>query len=116
MVFKYIAPPESLKDNLTEGFYEIVYTGRSKYIIRHTSSFYVREGLNEYKYAPENYINVGDGYYRVKSKGSLLKLFGEKSGEMKKYLHMARIRIKQADKNQIASILKFYDSLLTSGR
>ena len=116
MVFKYFAAPECTKVNLTEGFYEIVYTGESKYIIRHISSFYVREGLNEYKYTPENYISVGDMYYRVKSKGSLLKLFGDKSGEMKKYLHMSRIRIKQADKNQIANILKFYDSLLTSGR
>jgi hypothetical protein len=115
LVFKYIAPPGSM-ENLTEGYYEIVYNGRSKYVIRHTSSFYVREGLNEYKYVPENYINAGNGYYRVKNKGSLLKLFGEKSGEMKKYLHMARIRIKQADKNQIAAILKFYDSLLTSQR
>jgi len=115
MVFKYFAAPECTKENLSEGFYEIVYTGASRYIIRHTSSFYVREGLNEYKYTPENYISVGDKFFRIKSKGSLLELFGDKSDEMKKYLQMSRIKIKQADKYQFANILKFYDSL-TSGR
>jgi hypothetical protein len=116
MIFKYFAAPECTKVDLAEGFYEIGYTGESKYVIRHTSSFYVREGLNEYKYTPENYISVGDKYFRIKSRGSLLKLFGDKSDEMKRYLHMSRIRIKQADKSQFTNILKFYDSLLTSGR
>ena len=31
--------------NLKEGFYEIAYEGTSKYIIKHESSFYVKEGL-----------------------------------------------------------------------
>jgi hypothetical protein len=116
MVFEYFAAPECIKENLTEGFYEIAYTGESRYIIRHTSSFYVRDGLNEYKYTPENYISVGDKFFRIKSKGGLLELFGDKSDEMKKYLKMSRVRIKQADKSQFVNILKFYDSLLTSGR
>ena len=101
---------------MKEGFYEIAYQGKSEYIINHASSFYVREGRNEYKYTPENYIRTGDVFYRVKSKVSLLKLFGEKSGEVKRYLHISRIRIRHADKKQFISILKFYDSLLTSSR
>jgi len=112
--FRYFRRPECLKKNLTEGFYEVVYQGKSNYIIRHTSSYYVREGRNEYKYSPENYISVGDVFYRVKTKANLLKLFGGKSGEVKKYLHSNRVRIKQAGKNEFVSIIKFYDSLITS--
>jgi hypothetical protein len=116
LIFKYFRLPECAKSNLKEGFYEVAYLGKSKYVIKHRSSFYVRQGLSEYNYAPENYISVGDVFYRIKNKSGFLKLFGEKSPEIKRYLHMSRIRIGQADKNQIVSILKFYDSLLTSAR
>ena len=114
--FRHFRLPECTRENLKEGFYEIGYQGKSKYIIKHESSYYMREGLNEYKYNPENYINVGDGYFRVKNKRALLNLFGEKSGEVKKYIHLSRIRIRQAGKDEFVSILKFYDSLFTSSR
>jgi hypothetical protein len=116
LIFRYFRPPDCTKNKLKEGFYEVAYLGKSKYVIKHASSFYVREGLNEYKYVPENYISVGDVFYRIKSKKNFLKLFGEKSPEIKRYLHMSRIRIRQADKSQFVSILKFYDSLITSTR
>jgi hypothetical protein len=116
LIFKYFRLPECSRNNLKEGFYEVAYLGKSKYVIKHTSSFYVREGLNEYKYSPENYFSVGDVFHRVKDKRSFLKLFGEKSGEVKKYIHLNRIRIRQADRNQFVSILKFYDSLIASAK
>lgn len=114
LIFRYFGFPDCSRLNLKEGFYEIAYQAGSKYFIKHTSSFFVREGRNEYKYTPENYFSTGDVFYRVKNRKSLLKLFGEKSGEIKRYLHLSRIRIRQADKNQFISILKFYDSLISS--
>jgi hypothetical protein len=111
MLFRYLRQSRSPETNLEEGFYEIAYQGKSKYFIKHQSSFYVKDGLNEYKYSPENYINTGGAFFKISGKASLLKLFGEKSAEVKKFLHMSRIRIRQADKNQFISILKFYDSL-----
>ncbi len=114
MHFKYLRAPECSEVNLKEGFYEIAYQGKSKYFIKHVSSFYVREGLNEYKYSAENYVSTGGVFYKISGKGSLLKLFGEKSGELKKFLHSSRIRVRQADKNQYISILKYYDSLSKS--
>ena len=96
--------------------YDIKYQVITKYGIKHVSYFYVREGLNEYKYSPQNYISMGDKFYKIKSRRTLLRLFGEKSGEVKRFLHLSRIRIRQADKNQIVSVLKFYDSLVTTVR
>jgi len=116
LLFRYFRLPECAKSNLKEGYYEIAYQGKSSFIIKHTSSFYVKEGRNEYKYTAENYIRAGDVFYRVKNRGNLLKLLGEKSSEVKRYLHMSRIRIRQADKNQFVGIIKFYDSLLTASR
>jgi len=116
LIFRQFRSPECRKKNLSEGFYEIAFQGGSTYIIRHKSSFYVREGRNEYKYSPENYISTGEVFHRIKSKSDLLKLFVGKSAEIKKYLHLARIRIKQADKQQFVEILKYYDSLKTAAR
>jgi hypothetical protein len=114
MQFKFLRQPQCSEVNLKEGFYEIAYQGKSKYFIKHVSTYYVREGLNEYKYSPENYVSTGDVFYKVTGKKSLLKLFGEKSVEVKKFLHSSRIKIRQADKSQYISILKFYDSLSKS--
>jgi hypothetical protein len=97
--------------NIKEGFYEIAYNGKSRYIIRHSSSFYTKEGLNEYKYSPENYFSVGGAYYEIKNKRTLLRLFGEESDKVKKYIRASRIRVNKADKDQFISILRFYDSL-----
>ena len=116
LIFRYFRSPECTKKNLKEGYYEVAYLGKSRYVIKHESSYYVREGLNEYKYVPENFISVGEVFYRVKNKSGLLKLFGDKSAEMKKYLHQSRIRIRQAGKYQFVSILKYYDSLLTPAK
>lgn len=116
LIFKYYRQPECAKNNLQEGFYEIAYTGKSRLFIKHTSSFYVREGLNEYKYSEDKYLSTGDVFFRIKTKGDLLKLLVDKSVEMKKYLHLTRIRIRQADKNQFVEILKYYDSLTGTTR
>jgi hypothetical protein len=116
LIFKYFKLSDCIINKLKEGFYEVAYQGKSTYVIKHASSFYVREGLNEYKYVPENYISTAVAFYRIKNKKSLLKLFGDKSGEMKKYLHLSRIRIKQADKKQFISILKYYDSLTAAAK
>ena len=116
LIFRYLRAPECLRDNLKEGYYEIAFLGKSRYVIRHGSSIYAREGRNEYNYVPENYLSTRDGFYRVKNKKGLLKLFGERSGDIKKFVHINRIRIRQADKIQFVSILKYYDSLISSSR
>ncbi len=116
LVFRFLNLSECSKLNLTEGFYEIAYQGRSKFVIKHKSSFYQKDGINEYDHFLEYYISTGEVYYKIKSKKSLLKLFGEKSGVMKKYLHESRFRMGQADRNQFVDILKHFDSLFLTSR
>jgi hypothetical protein len=109
--FRYFRLPECQEKNLKEGFYERVYNEKSEYVIKHESSFYVHEGLNNYKYSPKNLIRTGKHFYKVKNRKSLLALFGNKSGEVKKFIHDSGIRVRKADKTQILMVLKFYDSL-----
>jgi hypothetical protein len=114
LIFRYFRLPECSGKNLKEGFYEVVYEGKSQYIIKHESSFYVREGLNNYKYSPKNLISTGTAFNKIKSRKNLLLLFGENSKKVKEYIHSSGIRVRKADKGQFVSILKFYDSLQKS--
>ncbi len=110
--FRYLRAPESTKLKLIEGFYEIAYEGKSSYFIKHESSFYVREGLNNYKYAPVNLISVDNTFIKVKTMKNLLALFGERTGQVEEFIKASWIKTKRPDKNQIVRILKFYDSLV----
>jgi len=116
LTFRYLRPPECQIRNIKEGFYEIVYEEKSQYIIKHESTYYERQGLNNYKYSPKNYLSVGNEFVRVKNGRTLLKLFGEKSGEVKEFLKSSRIKVRKADKEQILSVIKFYDSVVASER
>lgn len=114
LIFKFFRFPEYSGTNIKEGFYEVVYEGKSKYIIKHKSSFYERQGLNEYKYSGDNYISTGNIFHEIKTRKSLLLLFREKSSDVKEYLHSSGIKVRKADKNQLLNVVKFYDSLITS--
>jgi len=111
LIFRNFRLPECSEKNLREGFYEVIYEGKSSYIIRHESSYYERQGLSNYKYSPKNYISTGNGYYKIKSLKSLLGLFGDNAVKMKEYIHSSGIRLKRANKKEIFSIIKYYDSL-----
>lgn len=98
-------------NGMKDGFYEIAYTGKSEFLIRHESSQYTYDAVSEYKYSPARYIWAEGKYTRVKDNKTFLAAFGPMSGEMKKYLKESRINVKRADKKQIVSVLTYFDSL-----
>ena len=57
---------------------------------------------------------VGDGFVRITSRKQFVNLFGNRSKEIKKFIKEKRIRIPRADKQQIADILRFYESIETT--
>ncbi len=111
MAFKYFAPEKNLNFNLPEGFYEVVYNGKSKCIIKHRSYLMVKDGLDEYIYSPTDYIMVNGIYSKLTNKKMFLRLFVDKSYAIKKFIHTNRIHIGKARKDEIATILNYYDSL-----
>ena len=97
-------------ENLPEGFYEVVYDQKCQFLIRHSSIVHERNGIDEYFYTPAGYINVGGGYTKIKSLRQFSKLFGTESDDVKKFITKSGINIRKADKNQVLSVLKYYDS------
>jgi hypothetical protein len=114
--FRHLRFSENSDKKLTDGFYEVVYEGQTKLIIKHLSTFYSKEGLSEYKYSPERYIWVGDKYHKIKNRKDLLLLFDDHSKEVKEFLRKEGIKVKKAEKERIVEVLKYYDSLKISGR
>ncbi len=114
--FKNFREPEASLLNLNEGFYELVYEGGSRFVIKHESREYLREGRNNYKYFPRYYISSGEKYTTYKNRQAFLRLFGNKAEDVKRFVKTAGIKVGRADKFEIVSILKFYDSLSISGK
>jgi hypothetical protein len=116
LIFRYFSQERNLNFNLPEGFYETGYDGRSKFIIRHRSYLSVKEGNDEYVYSPFYYIMIDSGYTKIAGKQAFLKLFGDDAGEIKKFMHINKVHIHRAGRNEIAAVLKYYDSLNLSNR
>jgi hypothetical protein len=108
--------PEASLLNLKEGFYELVYESGCIFVIRHESAEYLREGRKNYKYSPGYYISSGEKFSTFKNRKTFLRLFGNKTEDVKRFIKTAGIKVGRADKSQIVSILKFYDSLAVSGK
>jgi hypothetical protein len=113
LIFRYFKSSEGAKFNLPEGFYEVVYNGNSKYIIKHQSLVTQTESIDEYLYSPADYVMVGENFYRVQSKKGFVKLFGEKSKVIKKFMRTSEIHNRKMNKKQIASVLMFYDTVIS---
>ena len=97
--------------NLSKGFYEVVYDGSSKYLIRHISYTYDVKAVREYNYSPEKYISTGSGFVKFRTTGQFLRAFGDKSGYIREYLRNNGINIRKAGKSEIVSVLRYYDGL-----
>jgi hypothetical protein len=116
LIFRHFKSSDGVKFNLLEGFYEVVYDGKSKYIIKHQSLLTHTESIDEYLYSPADYVMVGENFYRVRSKNGFIKLFGEKSKVIKKFMRTSKIHNRKMNKKQIASVLMFYDTLISSDK
>jgi hypothetical protein len=112
LVFRHFKSGNGSKFNLPDGFYEVVYNGKSKYIIKHQSSVTREQSIEEYIYSTTDYVMVGEDYSRVRSKKGLVKLFAGKSREIKKFMRTSRIHNRKMDKKQISSVLKYYDTMI----
>lgn len=108
--------PEASLISLKEGFYELVFEGGFKFVIKHESKEYLREGRNNYKYSPVYFISTGEKFLTFNNRKSFLRLFGNKSEDVKRFIKSSGIKIGRADKFQIVSILKYYDALIVTGK
>ena len=102
---------DNSENEMESGFYEIAYDGDTRFIIRHKSTQYNYNALNEYKYSPSGYIFAGGKYNLIKNNKTFLPLFGESSEEIRAFLKSSKIKTKRAEKNEIVRVLEYSDTL-----
>lgn len=111
LLFRYLSKDMIPDFNLKEGYYEVVYDRKSKFIIRHLSSAFVNNGITEYQYFTISYINTGAGFERIIKIKQLMEIFGDNSHQARIYCRKNGIKMYSKDKKQIARVLKYYDTL-----
>lgn len=103
---------EFLNDNENRtdgGYYEVLYNGPSKYLIKHRALLYLSEARNEYKYSPENFILKDGKYFKVRNNKDFLNLFANRSKEIRSFMRRNRLNIRSASKQEIVMALKYCD-------
>jgi hypothetical protein len=114
--FRYFSKDSNSGFNLPDGFYEVVLDGTCKYLIKHKSAAYTLNNTIEYNYTPLGYISVCNGFSKITNTRHFIKLFGEKSDEIRKFVKRSGIKIRLADKKQISSVLLYYNSLVDQNK
>jgi len=111
MEFRHLRFKGDQSNGLQDGYYEIVSEGSTRFIIRHHSAEYTKDAVNEYHYLPGKYFYIGGKYHNIKTMKDLLTLCGDKSPELKDFIRSSRIKVRRADKRQMAEVLKKYELL-----
>ena len=111
LTFRLFRKKNNPSFNLNDGYYEVVYDGESKYLIKHISYLKRLPGNDEYIYEKENYVNAGNGFSKIGSRKQFVKLFGDYSSDVREFMEESGIKIRNSDKKDIMSVLKYYDSI-----
>jgi hypothetical protein len=114
--FRYLRFPSVSAGSPADGYFEVVYEGPSKFIIKHRSIVYLKDAIDEYKYSDQKYILSGNEFRKISNLKEFLALFGDKSQVVRDYIQNERIRFRKADKTQISAILQYYDNLTQQGK
>jgi hypothetical protein len=114
LIFRHFRSEDLIKSDLHDGFYESLYDGKSKFIIKHQSFVLEKDGSEEYIYTPAYYIKVDNVFSRIRTSKGFIKLFGNRSDEVKKFMRTHKVNIRKGDKKKIISVMKYYDSLMPS--
>lgn len=109
--FQYLKYPDDPKGKKS-GYYEIIFNGNCKLLIKHKCDLVEEYAISTYKYRPDRYVVNENIFYKIRGKKSLLTAFGDQKTAMKKYIKASKISVKNASNQQLRGIVEHYNSLL----
>jgi|WetSurMetagenome_2_1015567.scaffolds.fasta_scaffold09224_4 hypothetical protein len=109
--FRFFSKENDPSFNLADGFYQVVYYGKCKYLVKYVASAVMHGSEIEYYYSPVGLLNTGNGYVKVKMGMQFLRQFGTRTRDIRKYMSRSGINFRRASKRQLVSVFKYYDSL-----
>jgi len=111
MIFRYFSKDTDQSFDIKDGYYEVVSERKSKYLIKHNSILKKIPGIDEYIYVRTGYVDVGRGFSKISTRKKFIRIFGNRAGEVRKFIEDSGIKIRKANKQQIMSVLNYYDNL-----
>jgi hypothetical protein len=104
------------KAGLTTGFYDRLYTGKIEILAKRKktiqSSSNIESTLETFFLATDDYyLKKGNMYYKIGSKGSVLKILKDKKNELQKYLKQNDIRYGDNPEFAIVKMASYYDQI-----
>ena len=113
--FKRFESGREINADMKTGFYDEVYTGKTRTLVRRTKQR--QEKIVEKKvtaqFSPKNfyYVFKDDRYYQVHSRKSFFALFPEQKRELRKELREKNIRFRKNREAAIVTMVARYDEL-----
>jgi hypothetical protein len=99
---------------ITEGFYEVLYDGKTKVYARREKFLQQNVGSNTivltFEQKNKLYILKDGIYYPVKSKDSVIEVFADKKQDIKVFMKKSGTKFKSDRENAIAGLASFYDT------
>jgi len=115
-LFVKLIPNAKEKDIIATGFYDRTYQGKTSVFIKRKKILRddpVENGelKSRYRQVDEYFIKKDENYFAITSYELLLKIFAEKSSDVKKYLRKNKIKFKKTPERTITEAAKYYDQL-----
>jgi len=111
--FKRFESGKEISPQMRTGFYDILYEGKSKVLVRRTKQrqekIVEKKVISLYPEKDFYYIRKDDRYYSVRSKKSVFALFPERKKELRKALRDEHIKFRKNRDAAIEVIVKAYD-------
>jgi len=104
------------KSGITTGFYEQLYAGKTEILAKRkktlqNSSTAVAAPETFFEESNNYYLKKGNTYYKISSKGSILKILKDKKNELQKYFRQNNINYGDNPEYAMAQMASYYDHL-----
>jgi hypothetical protein len=108
--FIHIVPSDKSL-SLVPGFYEIVYSGKYEYLIKHTTFKTQEYGYDVYNYKKINYLKINGIINNIDTKKRFIKSFDKNGQILKKRINHYGPNYKNLSPIQMADLIKFAELL-----
>jgi hypothetical protein len=99
-------------DDLTPGFYDLLYDGKSQVLVKRTKLIDESKSTEiVYEDKAAIYVKKDNKYLPVSSKGALMDIFKNKSKELNQYLKSNKIKYNKDEEGAVARLASYYDQI-----
>ena len=114
--FVRIDPNPTMKSIISPGFYDLIYDGQSKVLVKRLKVAEERvetqtSMILTYKEKNSVFIFKGGRYHMVNNKSSVLKIFEDQKSALKKFISKNHIKYKKNKEGALIQIAREYDDL-----